>query len=358
MAQTTMAGKPFMWTITDVQKKDHVLSVVRKAFKVPDTTAHIPVENPVSLDRKNLTLLRDSEYIVAFKADGIRYLLVLTMFKNRPLAAFVNRAGSMYSTHVMAHAAHFQNNSVFDGELCVCINQPGMHDYLVFNALLDQGVFLGDQPYFVRLNHVRSNFSNEPVCAKERAKATGFISPCAPTLNFVRKEYDFAYNMRAMHLNVTPRYKYDGFIFTPCQMGVVPGRNDALFKWKSDNPIDIGMVYRDNMVSLTVDNNGTEIPLQDVVPKYRVVFDMESKALQQLIKGHAVYHALFKKGKVVFNHVIEVDCFFDTARVMKLKFLRLRPDKDGPNNVATILRTLQTINDNIQQHEIYNVVSK
>ncbi len=347
-----------MWTVTDPQKKDHVMHVVRKAFKVPEDTMHIPVENPVSLDRKNLALLRQNEYIVAFKADGIRYLLVLTMFKNRPLAVFVNRAGNMYSTHVTAHAAHFQNNSVFDGELCACINQAGMHDFLVFNAMMDQGVFLGDQPYFVRLNHVRSNFSSDPVPVKERGKCAGFIMPCATTLNFVRKEYDFAYNMRAMHLNITPRYKYDGFIFTPCQMGVVPGRNDALFKWKSDNPIDIRMLRRDKDVVLTVDNNGCEVRLQEVVPKFRVEFDMESKTLKQLLRGHAVYHALFGKGNVAFDHVVEVDCFFHGDRTLLLKFLRLRPDKDGPNNVATILRTLQTITDNIQQHEIYNVVSK
>jgi hypothetical protein len=41
-----------------------------------------------------------------------------------------------------------------------------------------------------------------------------------------------------------------------------------------------------------------------------------------------------------------------------LQYMRLRPDKEGPNNVQTIKRTLQSIMDGITQEELFQAVSK
>lgn len=347
--------KPFMWLVTEPAKRKHVLQLTKHAFNVPETVPHVPVDNPVSLDRRNLPLLRQTDYMVAFKADGIRYLLVLTMYKNRPLAAFVNRAGQVYSLYISAHASHFQHGSVFDGELCACNTGNNAQDFLVFNALVNQGTQLHDQPYHTRLQHVTSNFATHPLSPKERERNVAYICPLALTLNFVAKEYDFAYNMRAMHHNITPRYKFDGFVFTPIHAPVISGRNDQLLKWKSDNPIDIQLLVHDSECQMLVDNDGTQVPLAQVVPG-PVVLDTSSPLLHDIIGGYRIFHQLFKTGPPVFNMVVEVDCLL--AQGLQLRFLRLRPDKDGPNNVSTILRTIQTIQDNIQQEEIYAYVMR
>lgn len=350
-----MAARSFLWAITDADKQDKIMHVIRQALKVPNTTMHIPVENPISLDRSNLQLLQTDEYMVAFKADGVRYLLVLMMYRERPLAALVDRAKRMFALHVQAPASHFINTSVFDGELCECSTGNNTYDFLMFNALIDQGAYLGEQPFPIRLNHLHSNFSGEAIKAKDRVKITSFISPVEPRLNFIRKECDAACNMRAMHRNIIPRYKYDGFVFTPCTGHVVPGRNERLLKWKSTNTIDVQLrVHDEDTATLWVDNNGQECTLESVV-QTPVLFALTPK-LQQLILGFTVYHRLFLTGRPCFNHTIEADCWYKSGGELVLNFLRLRPDKDGPNNTVTIHRTLQTIQDNISQEELYTAV--
>lgn len=345
----------FLYLITNVDKQEKVMHVIRQALKVPNTTLHIPVENPISLDRSNLHLLQTNDYMVAFKADGVRYLLVLMMYRERALAVLVDRAKRMFALRVQAHASHYINTSVFDGELCECNTSTNTYDYLIFNALIDQGAYLGDQPYPMRLNHIHSNFSGETIKAKDRAKITSFISPVDHRLNFIRKECDYLRNMRAMHRNIIPRYNYDGFVFTPCVGHVVPGRNEKLLKWKSTNTIDVQLTLGPTQPpTLWVDDNGTERLLKDIVP-YPIVFTMAPN-LQQLIAGFQIYHRLFLKIPPLFNHTIETDCCFNSNGALVLNFLRLRPDKDGPNNVITIHRTLTSIADNIEQEEIYKAI--
>ena len=82
---TGMAAS-FMWPVTDEEKAARVMAVVRHATRVGDHVKHIPVENPVSIDRDNLGLLRGRDYTVSFKADGTRYLLVLCTHRARPIA--------------------------------------------------------------------------------------------------------------------------------------------------------------------------------------------------------------------------------------------------------------------------------
>jgi len=348
-----------MGPVKDPNKREHVLALIRRAFNAP-SAKHVPVDNPVSLDRQNIGLLREREYIVAFKADGTRYLLALTMYRGRRLAAFVDRAGRVFSLQVRASVAHFKYGSVYDGELCQCNTGSNSYDYLVFNALMSKGAMLYAETYPQRLAHVRDNFSPSPVRMDERQRIDTYVSPCDSRLNFVCKEWDLARNMRAMDHNITPRYSVDGYVFTPCDEAVVPGRSESVLKWKSDNPIDpLFVVLTDGTVALYVDDDGTLIRL-DAVVNMRVRFDVAGTALQSILEGAGVDHRLFRSEEdEVFRHVIETDCAFTEdqgVEYLLLRYIRMRPDKDGPNNAGTILRTLRTIRDNIQQQEIYEQV--
>ena len=338
-----------MWSVTDPAKRKHVLTLVNYAFRITHATPHVPVDNPVSLDRAGLARLRQENYIVAYKADGTRYLLVLTLYNGRPLAVLVDRAGRIYSLHVQAQWGHFHRNSVFDGELC-SIDGPIQH-FLIFNALLDQGQCLLDLPYPQRLQHVHNNFAAQTLTAEERRMITSFIVPMAPQLHFVCKEWDFARNMRAMLHSVTPRYGTDGFVLTPVDQPVVSGRNAAMFKWKQDHPIDVRATLRGLQLLLEVDDNGTPVPLHRVIS--HVNFQDAEPAWQQLLAGWALYNEIIHGGTGTFHHVVELSCEHIAPSGFALQFMRLRPDKEGPNNVQTIQRTLQSILDGITQDELF-----
>lgn len=344
-----MSTRAFMYPVTDHDKIAHVSQIVNRAYGVPPHTSHLPVDNPVSLDRTNMNRLQDSEYMVAFKADGIRYVLVLCMYRSRPLACMVDRSGAMFSLHILAQATHFQNTSVFDGELCACTTGQNVYDFLVFNALIDQGAILYNKSYTTRLTHVRNNYAPHPVASQERSRFRMYIFARSPRLNMVRKEYDRAENMRAMLHSLTPRYKYDGFVFTPAQDPVRPGRNEALLKFKTDNPIDVLMILETNgCMNLLVDDNGTNVPLESVVD---TPINFESTPeFEEMCHDSEIYRQTFDVG--CFCQVVELSCTVRHSRLI-LRYVRLRPDKDGPNNVVTVQRTIQTIRDNIALDEIY-----
>lgn len=341
-----------MWVVTDPVKRKHVLTVANLAFGVQHPTPHVPVDNPVSLDRDGIRRLQDDNYIVAYKADGTRYLLVLTLYQGRPLAALVDRAGKMFALHVQAQWSHFQRNSVFDGELCAVDDGHTQH-YLVFNALIDQGVALMELPYPQRLQYVQNNFPAHPLSTDERRAVTSFVVPLAPLLHFVCKEWDFARNMRALLRNVIPRYATDGFVLTPADQPVVSGRNPTMFKWKHDHPIDV-RVRSERQLVLEVDDHGTPVALAQVLPFITFVADAEWDAL---FSGWRLYDQLMTNGTGQFNHVVEMKCV-PSPRGFSLQYLRLRPDKEGPNNVQTVQRTLQSIRDAITQEELFTAIGK
>lgn len=346
---------PFLCHVLDDEKKQFVLSVVKRAFGMPEHVPHVPVDNPVSLDRRNMGHLANENYTVAFKADGIRYLLVLCMYKARPLAAMVNRAGHVFTLYVAAQASHFYNCSVFDGELCE-VTGKHEYDFLVFNALIDQGAMLCKKPYHTRLLHVENNFSCEPVAVKDRPRMQSYIFARSRRLHFVRKEYDMAKNMRALQHNIVPRYKIDGFIFTPLDRGVEPGRDEFLLKHKTDNPIDVLLRIEAEAVNVFVDDNGLLVSLSSTIGMPVHFKPLESETFKSIYEGAVVYATEFGQA-ATFEHVVEMECRVRDSG-LHLSFLRLRPDKDGPNNAVTVQRTLRTIRDDIQLDEIYAILSQ
>lgn len=344
----------FLFKVTDKNKIEHVTNIIKTAYGMPLDTRHVPVDNPVSLDRINMNLLKTNRYKVAFKADGVRYLLVLCMYNSRYLACMVDRAGNVYSLHINATIPHFTQTSVFDGELCECSTSKGVYDYLVFNALVIMGESLKEESYSQRLHYLSQMFSSTPKSLEDRSKSKNYIWAQKSQLNLIRKEYDDACQLRSMIKCVIPRYNYDGFIFTPNDEHICPGQNDKMFKYKTDNPIDVTIHIVDGNVEIYVDADGDLIRLQQVVD-IPVVFNIESsEEFISIYKGSMVYNDLFQSNND-FKYTVEMDCKVVDSKLI-LSFLRLRPDKDGPNNVRTIHRTLKTIQDNIKIEEVLNLL--
>ena len=345
-----------MCPVTDEAKQKHVHGEYCRAFGVdPARVSHVPVDNPVSMDRTNLEYLKQEDYMIAYKANGIRYLLVLTMYDRKPQAILVDRAKSMYATRVFATADHFKKGSVFDGEL-VHSKGSNTYEFLIFNCLTAKGHRFAERSYRERLEKVNACFTSTIVEYNRReTMASMFILASVPNLHFLRKEVDSVHNMRSFTRSVTPRYGYDGFIFTPVDRPVQPGRQETLLKWKSDNTIDvlIETAYAADgwtPVRVLMEHRGgrlVEVPDQ-------IVFDMQTEQIQDVLHGCYVYHRLFKApdDPIVYSAIVEASAQYTTGLVM-LRYCRTRMDKDAPNNKVTIERTFETIRDNITLEDLF-----
>lgn len=359
---------PLMCAVKDGAKAEHVRTLVREAF-ISARASHIPVDNPVSMDAHNIELLCEDPYAVAYKADGVRYLLVLCMYNRRPLACFVDRAGKVYSLYVKARPAHFEHGTVLDGELCHVTTGRVAQDFLVFNCLRFQGQSLARTTYLRRLTHVRRCVSAEPIQGSERAKYDEVILAGDYRLHIVQKEVGDATQLRNMLHTRPPRYSTDGFVFTPLLRHVVPGRDDHLLKWKNDNPLDVLVTQwqAGEACRVDVDDAGDYRLLSEALD-VSVHLDAADAAFAAILRGAAVSARLLGTPPTEpgFSFVVEVDCRLarpaDNAGAapteLRLRYLRLRPDKDGPNNVETVRRTLTTIEDNVQLQDIYNVLER
>jgi hypothetical protein len=349
----------FLIRVKCSEKIGWVRQIVNRAYGVPPHVSHMPVDHPVSLDRRNLQVLGTEPYVATFKADGTRYLLVLCMYRLRPLACFVDRVGAVYSLHVRAPAVHFHKGSVFDGELCACLTGEHTYDYLVFNALIDQGAELRRLPYHTRLDHVRRNFAADPMTTAERGRFQAVVLATWAGLHLRYKETDSAQNLRSMQRSVVPRYRCDGFVFTAADAPTTPGRDERMLKYKTDNPIDVRLVVSpDGWREVFIDNTGQHMDLAELIP-YTLHNDEQ---FQLIVTGAQAYNRALRTGSAGFDHVIEVDCRIQQTpgqgEALELRFLRIRTDKDGANNVTTVARTLQSIRDNIALEEVFDVVGR
>lgn len=48
---------------------------------MPENWMNFPGSQPISLDRQNLSLLRQEHYMVTWKADGTRYMLLIMSWR-------------------------------------------------------------------------------------------------------------------------------------------------------------------------------------------------------------------------------------------------------------------------------------
>lgn len=349
---------------SDIATRQAIHSAICRAFGAPTTVPHIPVDNPVSMDISNIDFLRRDEYYVAFKADGVRNLLVLVMAaidgQHRPVAVLVDRAGHMFLIDVLANLLHFENEMVLDGELCYH-ERENRSDFLVFNVLSGKLPLCKDT-YAKRLETMARMVIDTRAEDPARLAELGYVVASNPQLSIRRKMVESGRNLRSM-MQHAPNFKHDGFIFTP-NTKITPGRQQTLLKWKTDNTIDVAVRAQFDGVhwgpmQVLLDDDGQMIDMGTALRDFDICFDTSTELFCTVLAGFLEYHRIFgppNDQQPLFSYIVEVSCAPTTGHGLTMQLERLRPDKNGPNNVTTVKRTIRTIRDNITLPMIYAAI--
>ena len=141
-----------------------------------------PTAQPISLQRDRIDALIENKhrYRVSLKADGVRYILLLTQKRTSStappenVALMFDRALTPYEVSIWAPEPYFANNSLFDGELVVSLKTSEL-TYLVFDVMVINGDRVGDnENYDKRLTIVQEcfetplfNLFSTPKCSSE-----------------------------------------------------------------------------------------------------------------------------------------------------------------------------------------------
>lgn len=291
------------WKLTDDTLKQRLMRQVRVWWGLGPNTTHFPGPQPVSIERKDLRKLREENYWVCVKSDGLRFLLVFVRIDNRNYSVLINRKQDMYMLRMCTIGTAY-DGTILDGEL---VNDG--REFIVYDATIVCGESVVKDPHSVRLD-----------------RSMGVVDFIRDSdVNIRTKLFYPVRDMRQYVERITPTVTHgiDGYIFTPENAPVCSGTHFGMFKWKEQ--------YK-NTVDFHVDTRG-------------VASVSRGRAL------HPLPNIRVKLGPGTTELPAIVECRF--VRPNQWEAILVRKDKTYPNNELTYTKTLLNIRENIQLEEFF-----
>lgn len=336
-----------------------------------------PTAQPVSLHQEEVAILveKHRDFKVSLKADGVRYLLLLTKRgledgSMQHIALMFDRALVPYEVSLWAPARLFELGTLIDGELVRRVvdganattrPQHRVMTYLAFDIMMFAGTPVGEMPYDKRLDMLASLLEGVPhesvlantSLAEDLVTKDGkmmivehdcdlriAVKPCV-TLSEVRSLWGNRHSAG---------FKQDGLIFMPINEKVKFGKHTGLYKWKDQHTIDVMVERRakrdhngDRLWNIYILDNKTLISASDASnPVIRVGND-EERSTCHLVDNLAMY-SIQNSPNLIIECSIEVD---QASHTLRLYPIRHRPDKTHPNSVTTIDSTIRNVMEHV-----------
>ncbi|PWA58810.1 hypothetical protein CTI12_AA396610 [Artemisia annua] len=321
-------------------KVESMRQFCNEVLKLNSMERRFPGSHPVSLSRKNLQLLREQYYYTSWKADGTRYMLLITrdgcylidrnfMFRRIYLrfpCGNANNEGAAGNTH---------NNTLLDGEM-VIDTDPITHRqerrYLVYDLIAINGNSL--EPFSSRWKSIEK----EVIKPRNTERSTLFKSSNPyyrydlEPFRVRRKEFYPLSDVPMLLEKFIPRLSHpsDGLIFQPWDDQYVARTHLGLLKWKYPqmNSVDFLLeVGNNNRPMLCLYNRGRK----ELMDGMRVAFRDPSVDILSL------------SGKII-------ECSWDPKENVWV-FMRMRPDKSTPNEFSTYKKVKRSIEDNVTEED-------
>ncbi len=368
--------------VRDDEKISEIYGFLRKVWNVESLTPN-PCALPISLERKHLDFIvkEAANYTVAEKSDGVRYFLVLGKYQNGDrYSVMLDRNLVPYEIALVARDEVFTGGTVMDGELIweyYSSVHPPRQLYLIFDALCHCGIDYQTKNYIDRLNIINSIFyipKNDLQFvpekwlqqASEYAEEKKIVSlGNSHNLVFASKSCQSIANIDILVRNLnTFHHASDGLLFTPINERVRRGRHQTMFKWKKKHSIDIiltlmretssdhgwtmeiSLLHEKNIVSYE-----NLVKFEDENVKFHIIGDKFLRSmLAHLEKKRITYHEVLVEALVSLGNSSEEEM------VWNLEPFALRRDKNVPNALHTIERTLVNVAEAITIEELVNVL--
>lgn len=313
----------------------------------PDPGRRFPGSQPVSFARSNMNLLMQREYMVTWKADGTRYLLLAMCWGSYLIdRSFTVRRVDLRFPRRDGKAVH--HGTLMDGEMVVDESADTgikVRRYLIYDAMMLNQKSIISLPFKQRFQLIADEIVNPRY--KER-------DPRHPMHSNVREiRYDYGMEPFAVRrkdfwpLEATRKvlkemiphqltHEADGVILQPANDPYVPRTCHELLKWKYASL---------NSVDFTLDKT----------PQGYVLLLLGRGNHLLPLEGATVYFPPGVSGDELIGHIIE--CVWDKDRNGWV-YMRERKDKDKPNAYMVFEKVMRSIEDNISDEVLLEVVGK
>lgn len=330
----SMDGVEGVRVVTDFQKANYLRRKVEQM--VGWRRQEFPGSQPVSMDRNNVNFLKNHYYWVSWKADGIRYMMLMdgpgevylfdrdhTVYA-APQLSFPNRKGPHRDTLV-------------DGEMIIdTVDGKSTARYLIYDIIKYWGKPVGGCDFGTRRKCILDEIIGPRQAELQKGTINRSLEPFGIRekpfwdIMSVRKILDDSFNQELMH-------ETDGLIFQPHKDPYIPGRCDIILKWKppSMNSVDFRLKV-------------TTVRREGCIPE---TLGMLFVGGQQQPFGQMKIN---KDLKQYDNKIIE--CSYDPKKGWV--FMRERTDKSFPNGYKTAVAVCQSITNPVNKDFLLNFIDK
>ncbi|XP_039044167.1 mRNA-capping enzyme-like isoform X2 [Hibiscus syriacus] len=264
--------------------------------------SQFPGSHPVSLNRDNLQLLRQRYYYATWKADGTRYMMLITVDG----CYLIDRSFSFRRLQMRFPCRHPNERPFYERwkMLEKEVIEPRNYER--------QNIYQSRNPYY--------RYDLEPF--RVRRKDFWLLS----TVNKVLKEF-------------IPRLSHeaDGLIFQGWDDPYVPRTHEGLLKWKYARMNSVDFLFEigsDDRQQLFLYERGKKKLMERDTVEFRDVSDPLSS----------------------FNGKI-IECSWDPDQQMWV-YMRIRTDKSTPNDFNTFKKVMRSIRDNITDEILLNEINE
>jgi len=292
-------------------------------WSLPEVSLFMPCSNPCSLLRKNIALLKTTQYWVGEKTDGIRMFLLMGVYEDvtgneLTYSVLINRAFQIF-TIVMEAPDEFYTGSLFDGELVT--KDDGEQIYVAFDTIVSTGFSMTHCLQSQRIQIARIAFDT--------------FQFTAPRIKTVVKQWHSIQNAATVYERAE---HCDGLIFIPENGPLVNGTQHDTFKWKQAEKHTIDFIINATGTLYLMERGMAN----DAYASLGIMLN-PLDAIKSFIPTHG-------------SQIVECECVKHGEESWIATPIRVREDKERANSVAVARFTLQNICENVQLTEILQVV--
>jgi hypothetical protein len=359
--------RPSRSQIVDTRDRDAIIAALHDAFGSAATAARraqewLPAPQPISLDKRGLKSLRTGrdDYLCTLKADGSRFVLLMLMIDEDPIAVMVSRKLEMYEVPLVAQPHHFGPvprtaglalaGTVLDGEL---VHREDGLKFLVFDAIVIDGRYLRDQELTTRMTAVYRYFevynmpggaSTQEIEAMAEEMDKVIPLPADTQLQVVAKRWWVLPDMARMwHERAELGSPVDGIVFMR-RRGIVAGTDRSMFKWKSSHTVDVCLgANAEPLVAV----EGQPCPADQALSDWAQTGRKRSRSVEVSVEANQLVDVLMSNCRDGVSPVVECEMSLLSANHVLLVPVKERPDKTQPNDVSTVALTMTAAKDAI-----------
>ncbi|KAK4268654.1 hypothetical protein QN277_025274 [Acacia crassicarpa] len=305
-----------------------------------------PGSHPVSLNRENLQLLRQRYYYATWKADGTRYMMLITMDGCYLIDRSFNfrrvqmRFPCRGTNDVLAEKTH--HYTLLDGEMIIDTlpdSKKQERRYLIYDMIAINHISVIERPFYERWKMLEKevieprNWERHNIYQSRNPYYRYDMEP----FRVRRKDFWLLSTVTKLLTEFIPKLSHaaDGLIFQGWDDPYVPRTHEGLLKWKYPELNSVDFLFE-------VDDDGEKLFLYE-------------RGKKKLMEGNRV---AFKDGSdPSFYSGKIIECSWDSDN-QEWELMRVRTDKSTPNEFNTFKKVMRSIRDNITEDVLLNEISE